>query len=522
MLYYLEKPMSDHLSTDNPQLYATIFETTGAATVIIRGDTIISRANAEFCRLSGYSREEIEGQLSWTKFVAPEDLADMQRYHQARRRTDEPIPTRYEFTFIDRFERRHSISLTVDMIPQTDRSVASLIDITREKEEELRAREYSERLRALHDSAIAISDVAIDPQHVYESTLLHVAETVQCDTTSIQLLEDDRLRIVAARGFADNDRIVGLSFPIDEDFPNARVAGRQEALTWDDVTEAFPHFRAQSSQWQSGHIRSWLGIPLVAHGTTLGVIALDRATVAPFTEQDVQLVSTFAGHVATAIHNARLFDARSRYESELLAANHHKETLLQELHHRVKNNLQIISSLLRIRARSLKDADAAAALSEVEVRILAMASVHERLYEPSANGFIELGSYLEGLTRDILASHAPAHARITPMFSLEHIEASLDICVPVGLLVSELVLNVAKHAFRDGESGTLSLSLTAQDDGMQLQVSDDGRGMRDEAEETADGSIGLELVRSLAQQLNGESRLSGEGGTTWVISFPHE
>ena len=501
-------------------LYKAVFETTGAATIIIRPDTVIELVNNEFCSLSGYARPELEGEISWTGFVAPEDVERLRGYHAARRVGTAAAPTRYQFVFVDRFGRRRNVFAAVDMIPGSDRSVASLIDITKQKEDELKAQQYSDRLRALHRSALAIIDLANEPDQVYEGTLAHLSDTVSFDTASIQILEDQSLRILAARGFADNTKVTGLVFPLTADYPNSRVVTEQRPLVWDDVTADFPHFRSESTHWQSGHIRAWMGVPLIARGEVLGVIAVDRTEVAPFSTQDVQLVSTFAGHVAMAIHNARLLEVRTRYEEELLVANRHKQTLLQELHHRVKNNMQLISSLLRIRANTLADPRATDALQDVEVRIMAMAAVHERLYEPSANGRIDLGSYVAGLAGDIIASHAPPATAIQTDFNVETVETSIDVSVPVGLLISELVLNVAKHAFDEGETGTLSISLRYRDGGVHLVVADNGRGFTAPSETGEDGHLGLRLVETLSNQLNGRAELSREGGTVWEITFP--
>lgn len=514
------EPASSRAAPTGAALYRTIFETTGAATLIIRRDTVIELVNREFCELSGFRREEIEGIKPWTDFVAPEDVERMLGYHAARREQKGSAPTRYEFVFLGRNADRRTVFAAVDMIPNSDRSVASLIDVTRQREDARRAEQYGDRLRAVHRSAVAISDVSEDPQEVYKGTLSHLAETVAFDTASIQLIEDEALHIVAARGFGNDEAVVGLRFPLQDDFPNSRVVHQQVTLSWEDVSVAFPHFRSESSHWQSGHIRSWLGAPLVVRGETLGVIALDRRSVDAFTDQDAQLVSTFAGHVAMAIHNARLFEVRKAYEQELLVANRHKETLLQELHHRVKNNMQLISSLMRIRASTLTDPAAVSALQDVEVRILAMAAVHEWLYEPSSRGRIDLGAYLHGLTKNIVSSHAPLSTSVQVDCDADEIETTVDVSVPVGLLVSELVLNVVKHAFPDGTEGRLSLEIHHTDNQVQLAVQDNGIGLDSQIAEDSKSHLGLHLVQTLSDQLQGSAKVVVDNGTRWEIVFP--
>lgn len=133
--------------------YRTIFENTGAATVILEADTTISLANEEFARLVGYERMEIEGRRSWTEFVAPEDLEEMRIRHRERRREPSQAPTRYEFRLVDRRGDLRSILLYIDIIPGTDQSVASLVDVTDLKEARDLAREREAMFRALAENS---------------------------------------------------------------------------------------------------------------------------------------------------------------------------------------------------------------------------------------------------------------------------------------------------------------------------------------------------------------------------------
>ncbi len=132
---------------ESEEKYRTMFENTGAATVIIEDDTTLSLVNKRFEQLSGYSREEIEWTMSWTKFVVEEDLEIMKSYHYNRRKESDKTPNRYEFGFKDRKGKVHDILLEVDIIPGTSKSIASLLDITERKEAEERVREREARLK---------------------------------------------------------------------------------------------------------------------------------------------------------------------------------------------------------------------------------------------------------------------------------------------------------------------------------------------------------------------------------------
>jgi PAS domain S-box-containing protein len=148
---YEELARNQRALLESEEWYRTIFENTGTATVIVEENTIISLANSRFLEFTGYSREEIEGEKSWTEFVVPEDLDRMLKNHHERRREDGSAPTQYEFRFITRTGEIRSIFLTIEMIPGTKKSVASLLDITDRKNLEMALRESEERYRALYD-----------------------------------------------------------------------------------------------------------------------------------------------------------------------------------------------------------------------------------------------------------------------------------------------------------------------------------------------------------------------------------
>ena len=148
-----ERKRMEEALKESEEKYRTIFEATGTATVIIEEDTTISLANAEFEKLSGYSRKEIEGKKSWTEFVVKEDLEKMLEYHRLRRIDPKAVPKNYEFRFIDKHGNIKNILLTVDIIPGTERSVASLLDITELKRVEKALKESEKRFRSLIENA---------------------------------------------------------------------------------------------------------------------------------------------------------------------------------------------------------------------------------------------------------------------------------------------------------------------------------------------------------------------------------
>ena len=156
-------------SGTSEEWYQTVFENTGTATIIIEEDTTISLANQKFTKLYGFSKEEIEGKMSWTTFVHPDDIERMKEHHYHRRRSPEKTPKNYEFRLIDAYGKNHNIYITIDLIPGTKKSVASFQDITNRKKAEEELKEREERFRALfHQNSSVLLLIDPDTGNIYD------------------------------------------------------------------------------------------------------------------------------------------------------------------------------------------------------------------------------------------------------------------------------------------------------------------------------------------------------------------
>jgi PAS domain S-box-containing protein len=207
-----------------------------------------------------------------------------------------------------------------------------------------------------------------------------------------------------------------------------------------------------------------------------------------------------------------------RAEELVRASLREKETLLKEIHHRVKNNLQVTSSLLRLQSEGVTDAVARRALGDSQNRIRSMALVHELLYRSKDLSRVDLAEYIRDVTRQLLRSHAVEPGRIQIDLRLDAALVATDVAVPCGLILNETLSNAFKHAFPDQRGGVIQIQLRAQPDGLSLIVGDDGVGFA----ARADGpprSLGLRLVHNLADQVGGTLRVNSEPGQGTTISL---
>ncbi len=193
-----------------------------------------------------------------------------------------------------------------------------------------------------------------------------------------------------------------------------------------------------------------------------------------------------------------------RMEGALQASLREKETLVKEIHHRVKNNMQVISSLLSLQAATLKDEASRRILKEGQLRIRAMALIHEKLYQSSDLSRIDFASYLRSLGVYLSQFYKIDAARVRLEAELEEVNLDIKSAVPCGLLFSELVSNSFKHAFPDGRRGTVSIRLRQEKDGtVDLRIADDGVGLPLGLDFAHTESLGLQIVNTLIGQIDG-------------------
>jgi len=208
-------------------------------------------------------------------------------------------------------------------------------------------------------------------------------------------------------------------------------------------------------------------------------------------------------------------------KAELDIAFSINDTLLKEVHHRVKNNLQIISSLLKLQSHRLKDAEAKGAIDDSVNRIFSMALIHEELYKNKNLAQVSLGDYIQELSTQILQLYE-AGTRIEMRLALDEIPIEIDQAIPCGLIVNEIITNSVKHAFPPGGSGRIAIELHESEGRACLRVTDNGSGLPAGIDIRTASSLGLQLVRTLSEQLHGQTELRGTRGTVFEIEFPIE
>lgn len=325
---------------ESEEYYRTIFENTGSATIILEKDTTISKVNTGFETLSKYSREEVEWKKSFKEFIHPKELSRTLKYHQMRRNNIELAPKEYEIVGFDKYGNVKYLVATVALIPGTEKSLVSLMDIT----------------------------------------------------------------------------------------------------------------------------------------------------------------------------------ARKAAEEELISSLDEKNVLLKEIHHRVKNNLQIISSLLNLQSYHIRDPEDLEIFKESQGRIKSMAIIHEQLYRSKKLSRINFVDYIQNIMNHLFHSYSNSEQEIILELDLDNINLEIDTAIPCGLIINEVASNCLKHAFKGRKKGLVKISLKKSGEYFKLIISDDGIGF-EPSEIDNSGSLGLKLVKTLVEQLDGSLEIKSKSGTSFSITF---
>ncbi|HZU27680.1 MAG TPA: histidine kinase dimerization/phosphoacceptor domain -containing protein, partial [Bryobacteraceae bacterium] len=251
-------------------------------------------------------------------------------------------------------------------------------------------------------------------------------------------------------------------------------------------------------------------VQFTTHYRTKGGELLDTlVTARPIRREDRILIHSIAFDLSA--------ERRAREATRQLRE---KESLLREIHHRVKNNLQVVSSLLGLQSRGVHDEELRRAFQESQNRVHSMALLHESLYQSDNLSRVDFPAYVRQLAAYLFQSYGVRGEHVRLRTDLEALSLTMDAAVPCGLIINELLSNALKYAFPGGRGGEVRIVLQGQGPGRaRLVVSDDGIGIRKDVDWTQARTLGLRLVRTLAQQVDGQLEIESRTGTEVRLTF---
>lgn len=213
---------------------------------------------------------------------------------------------------------------------------------------------------------------------------------------------------------------------------------------------------------------------------------------------------------------------KKQAEEKLRLSLKEKEVLLKEVHHRVKNNLQVISSILNLQSSYIRDPKTLELLRESQNRIKSMAFIHESLYQTKDFSSINFSEYVENISKNLVHSYSSTEEPPELELKTDRIFLNLDTAIPCGLIINELLSNALKYAFKDGRHGKIEVTLRESKGNITISIADNGPGLPENVDFRNTESLGLQLVVTLVEQINGKIRLDNKKGTKFVIDFKYQ
>jgi two-component sensor histidine kinase len=330
---------------------------------------------------------------------------------------------------------------------------------------------------------------------------------VECAKVLELLPEGNRLLIRAGVGWGPG--VVGVAtIGADLQSPAGFALHSGKPVLADDLN-AETRFRIPQLMAEHG-IRSAANVIISGETRAFGVLEVDSKAPQSFTADDINFLEGFANLLAAAIERQKT--------TELLQVSlEEKSVLLRELQHRIKNNLQVITSLIDIQLARSKSAETTQELQRLAQRLNALKLVHEQFYAEGQITGLELSAYFREICENVFRFQTDDMDAISLQLELEEVRVSVDVAVPLGLIVNEFVVNSLKHAFPE-RRGTVRVGTRKLPSGeVELVLADDGTGLG--AAQLNSNGLGLKLVTMLARQIDAEPEWAKNGGTVLTVRF---
>jgi PAS domain S-box-containing protein len=462
----------------------------------------LNRHAESFLQRLGHTRQELIGRSIWVEFPQLVGTPFEQHYRLA-------VAEQVSITF-EAFDSRLQAWLEVHAYPAAEGLSIYFRDIT--------TRQRSEAMQAGEKQALQL----LAEGETLDTVLAFLVRLIEAQAGdgvlgSILLLDADgrHLRHGAAPSLpaAYTQAIDGL--PIGPAVGSCGTAAwRQEPVIVQDIATDPLWAKYRDLALHHGLRACWAMPILSAAGQVLGTFAMYYPRPHSPSADEQHLVDLVTHTAAIAIEHYRA-------ERELRAALREKEVLLQEIHHRVKNNLQVVASLLDMQAEAVADPRVRAAFEDSQARLHAMALIHEQLYQGASLAQLNAADYLRRLSTRLFETYRRPDGRITLELDVEEIALEINVAIPCGLMLNELLSNALKHAFPGGRPGAVAITLRQAPPGTcVLTVRDTGVGLPEGLDIRQTDSLGLQLVSLLITQLEGTLTLERGGGTTFKLTFP--
>ncbi|MEG4326772.1 PAS domain S-box protein [Microcoleus sp. herbarium5] len=478
----------------------------------------------------GYAPQELLADCKfWSSRIHPEDRPQF-LVNFSDLSAEKNCISEYRFLHQDGIYRwlRTELKLLVDSRGIPIEIIGYAADISNSKYAELARGQQFEQERLVEAIARRVRQ-SLQLEEILNTTVAELQQVLLADRVLVyQLLPEGGGRVIAEAVAEGCSQLVDRCFG-EEVFPpdsyQLYLQGRISAISELDspfLTACVAEFMKQIQ------VRAKLVVPIIQHSQLWGLLIAHQCDgPRDWAEWEINLFQQLVNQLAIAIQQSLLYQQlqaelsdRKQAEANLKNSLKEKEILLKEIHHRVKNNLCVVASLLELQSNTVADPQVSKMLEESQNRLYSMALIHEKLYRSTNLAQINFGEYLEDLVSNLFHSYNISNNQIQLQVLAEPISLNLETATPCGLIANELVSNTLKHAFPDGTTGTVSVECyQTGDQEINLLVKDNGIGFPQNLDFRKTHSMGFQVVCTLTEQLEGTIEISREFGTSFHLKF---
>ncbi len=406
------------------------------------------------------------------------------------------------------------VSLSSELITFTDEPcvLTGFYDITVRKRVEKRERVITQGLRAVVESADELLGYD-DLDTIYRRAVELAREKLKVERCAIFLLDTSKEHLWGTygtdiHGGTTDERWLQISAAQHTEKFKAGGPKWHTHLENQQTTIENKQLKVLGVGWAVTTVIRTTAGPL---GVFINDAAISNAALDEATQESLAIYCSLLGQIIES----------KLAEKAIQESLKEKEVLIKEVHHRVKNNMQVIVSMINLQSGYITDSKALEIFHDTQHRVRAMALVHEKLYQSNNLAQIDFRDYIEHLASSLFHSYSPQTSRVTLRVDIGDVALSVDSAIPCGLIVNELISNALKYAFPDNRQGELIVRLREADAGrIEMSIEDDGIGFPQKLDFRNTESLGMQLVHSLARQLSGTLDLDRDHGTKFTLRFP--
>ncbi len=479
--------------------------------VLIDNENRIKNVNSIGLKLLGYRKSEIYGKDM--KMIFSEDLSAFKVY-----KATENCISNFETIMRAKDGKAIPVLMSIAPISYGSHKLGILCvgsDITKIRQKELHKNLLTQQIIERQETLLDLSqkDLSNMPEGLQKITEASF-KTINVDRVSIWLFDFDKTKIICQDCYDGKSHDQGLIleaakypryFEAMKKFHNVTAANAQGYYYTSELNESY---------FKPNGICSLMDVPIWLEGELMGVLCHETFKTRHWKFEEQDFVASLANLISLGLEASK----RKKAEEDLKASLKEKEILMKEIHHRAKNNLTIISSLLNLQSRHINDKEALGVFRESQNRARSMALIHEKLYRSDDLRKIDFGEYIRSLTIELFNSYRASQG-IELNMDIANIDLDINTAVPLALIVNEIVTNSLKYAFPDKKTGNVSVHFAKNSDEMQLIVEDNGIGFPGDLDFRNTNSLGMQLVTSLTDQIKGSIRLERDEGTKFIIDF---